>query len=389
MTCWKKRLGIPVAAAAALVVATCAPIDSPPTGTTKPAASGSTAASSVKGGLPTRVPNSLQERVALAIDQVRQRDLLTTNGFWTVFHGILGLGPSVTLLNPETKQRVNALEYISNGNPVRGLEFIPTADGVDVVFGKEMFVGQGHQDQFVAEMTQWGLPPEHRFRINGRDYTFKDFIHFTQKRVRVNARQELDWAVLVIGNYLGTDIEWTNSEGEKLRFEDLLRATLAAPMDKAACGGTHRLFGLDWVYHLHLQKGGKTEGLWKELADNAVRYQRLAREYQHSDGSFSTSFFNERGESPDMERRINTTGHTLEWLALSLPDAELKAAWVEAAVDALTRMIFDIQDKPMEGGSLYHAVHGLLIYSARVYDPQSLGANKPLVPLPPDQKQVR
>jgi hypothetical protein len=390
MTCWKRQGCFAAMAAMTLAATSCAPIGPSP-GEEKPTSLPIATAPLPRASTPIARAGGLKERIERAIDQVRHRDLLTTNGFWTIFHGILGLGPSVTLLDPDTKQRVNALEYISTGNKVRGLEFIPSKDGIDVAFDERLrFVGQGHQDQFVAEMTQWGLSPDHRFLINGQNYTFKDFIHFTQMRVRVNAGQELDWAVMIIGNYLGTDFEWTNSFGEKLRFEDLLRSTLDAPIgkDKAACGGTHRLFGLDWVHHLHLKKGGKTVGIWKQLADNAMHYQQLAKQFQQSDGSFSTSFFDGPGNNPDMERRINTTGHTLEWLALSLPDAELKAAWVEQAVDALTRMIFDIQDKSMEGGSLYHAVHGLLIYYARVYDAKQLGANKPVVPLPPGQKPV-
>src|SRR5262249_41854229 len=113
-------------------------------------------------GSPTVPPNGLKERIELAIDQVRRRDLLTTNGFWTVFHGILGLGPRVMLLNPDTGTRVNALDYICEGGDVRGMRFIPTQDGIDVQTGP-MFVGQGHQDQFTAEMAQWGMPLDRKF----------------------------------------------------------------------------------------------------------------------------------------------------------------------------------------------------------------------------------
>ena len=42
-------------------------------------------------------------------------------------------------------------------------------------------------------------------------------------------------------------------------------------------------------------------------------------------------------------------------------------------------MFLDIQNAPMEGGTLYHAVHGLLLYYARVYGPEKLG---PLAPPP-------
>lgn len=95
------------------------------------------------------VSGSLQQRVEAALKQVRERDLLATNSFWTIFHGILGVGPDVTLLDPLTRQRFNAVDHICAGGQVRGLQFIPTAHGLDVQMGPA-FVGQGHQDQFIA-----------------------------------------------------------------------------------------------------------------------------------------------------------------------------------------------------------------------------------------------
>jgi hypothetical protein len=80
---------------------------------------------------------------------------------------------------------------------------------------------------------------------------------------------------------------------------------------------------------------------------------------------------------------MNTTGHIFEWLSLALSDDELKAPWVRDAANALALMFLDIQDKPMEGGTMYHAVHGLLIYSSRVYGAAKLGPLAPPVVLLP------
>ena len=44
--------------------------------------------------------------------------------------------------------------------------------------------GQGHQDQFVAEMAQWGMKPDAKFTIEGKDYTFLDFVRFSKPRQR-------------------------------------------------------------------------------------------------------------------------------------------------------------------------------------------------------------
>jgi hypothetical protein len=332
--------------------------------------------------------DQLRRRIELAIKNVRDRQLLTDHGFWTIFHGILGLGPGTNLFDPDTGQPVNAIDYICKGGKVRGMEFIPTAHGLDVLTATTpelQFVGQGHQDQFIAEMTQWGMKPHQKFRVQGKDYTFMDFVNNSKMRASLKTGQELSWTILVLGQYLDTNIAWTNQDGDKLTFDDLLRYELDASMDKSACGGTHRLFDLSWVHHLHLKRGGKTQGIWKRVAENTSHYQDLAKKWLNPGDSFSADFFRGPGRSSDPQLRINTTGHIFEWLALSLPDSRLQEPWVQDAANALALMILSIQRQSMEGGTLYHAVHGLIIYHARVYDRAALQRDLWMLPLPPEK----
>jgi len=379
----KLKMGLLTAGVLAFLAwAGCAPVSPPDEESApekKPDAPAQPAAEPVVPSGP--VKDLLRSRIESAIDNVERRDLLLTNGFWTIFHGILGLGPRTTLLDAESGQRVNALEYIQNGGELRGLKFIPTRHGLDVQMGPQ-FVGQGHQDQFVAEMAQWGVPAEARFVVEGRNYTMMDFARHSQMRARVTQNQELGWAIVVIGQYLGTDVAWINESGERLEFADLLRYEMRAPMSEAACGGTHRLFGLSWALHLHLGRGGKAEGVWKEVEVFTDRYKQLARQFQNPDGSFSTNSFAGRGNDPNRERRINTTGHILEWLALALTDAELRQPWVQSAASALSLMILEMRTQPIDGGSLYHAVHGLKMYHARLYTPEKVGTAEMPIPLP-------
>jgi hypothetical protein len=365
-------------AAAAFLGMTCAPVPPP----TPPATSPDTpvaAAPARSVATPAPVPDPIRQRLELAIQNVRERDLLVTNGFWTIFHGILGLGPSVTLRDPVSGRKINAVDYICDGGELRGLAFIPTRDGLDVQIGP-FLVGQGHQDQFVAEMAQWGMPAGRTFVVYGKEYSYMDFVHHAQMRARTTQNQELSWTILVVGQYRGTDFSWTNAYGEKLRYEDMLRYELNLPVEEAACGGTHRLFDLAWVYQLHRVRGGRMTPIWQEIPAKTAKYRDLAHKYQNPDGSFSTNFFRGPGHATDKQLRINTTGHTLEWLALALPDAELKQPWVGEAANALALMILDQQGVPIEGGSLYHAVHGLILYYARVYGTDFLGPQKPVLP---------
>jgi hypothetical protein len=369
----------------ALFCAACAPVDHSATKDEEKSTEASNVSPEKLQIAPKALPKGPRYRIEAAVQNVRDRDLLTTNGFWTVFHGILGLGPSVKLVDPVTREKFNAVDYICKGRPLEGLEFIPTEWGLDVRTTGPTGRGQGHQDYFIAEMAVWGMAPSRKFRVYGKEYTFADFINHTKMRASVAKNQELSWAIVVIGRYLGTDLEWTNGFGEELRFEDLVRYELDATISEAACGGTHRLGGLTYVYHLHLEHGGKTEGVWKEIAEKIAKYRDLAKKYQNADGSFSTDFFNGPGNVEDKQRRIYATGHTLEWLSLALSDAELKEQWMQDAATALALMILELQGQPIEGGSLYHAVHGLLMYYARVYDRETLGPPELHVPLPPKE----
>jgi hypothetical protein len=327
---------------------------------------------------PIESPDDLKTRIEAVLEQVRSRDLLTTHAFWTVFHGILGTGlEKTTLKNPETGQKVNAIDYICNGGSIRGLQFLPTADGLDVQIGPQ-FEGQGHQDQFIAEMAQWGMKRDRKFRVGGKDFAFDDFIRHSRARASVTKNQELSWAIVIIAQYYGTDAAWTNNAGEKLRFDDIVRYEVDQPTDTAACGGTHRMFGLTWAYHLHLQNGGRKEGVWKDVEAKIANYKDLARKLQNADGAFSTDYFKGPGKKPDPELRVSTTGHTVEWLSLAMTDDELKSPWMQDAVNALAMMMLDMGNRSIDGGALYHAAHGLHLYYDRVY-----GKPAPYLPLPP------
>jgi hypothetical protein len=357
-----------------LLAATCAPQEpTPPAGDS--AGPGPEAVEA-----PADAPTSLEERIEVALKNVRSRDLLTTHGFWTIFHGILGQGPGTTLLDVETGRRVNALDEICRGAPIRGLEFLPSPDGLDVRTMVGSGIGQGHQDQFVAEMAQWNMPRTRKVVVNGENYTYEDFLRHSKMRASLTRNQELSWLIVIVSQYYGTDHQWTTTYGESLSLEDVVRYELEQPIDTAACGGTHRLFGMTWAYHLHLSHGGKAVGVWKDVEAKIAEYKKKARQYRNGDGTFSSEYLSKPASTADADRRINTTGHVLEWLALALSDAELKKPWVEDAANALALMVLQHRADPLDGGSLYHATHGLYIYRARVFGKP--GPKGLLIPLP-------
>jgi hypothetical protein len=327
------------------------------------------------------------------LKHIRQRDLLTNHGFWTIFHGILGVGPDDAMIfDPVTKKRSKAIDFLASGARVNGLEFVPTADGVEVETMPGSIIGQGHQDQFVAEMAEWELPRDKKFFVNGKEYTFDDFIRQAKAHASLTTKTfagpdplELTWTIVIVSKYYGPDYQWTNSRGEKLSVAEMARYELSQPIATSpVCGGTHRLFGVTWAYYLHRKAGGKKDGVWKDVADTIAEYEDRARKLQNKDdGSFSTRYFDGPGDDPDTTVRIATTGHILEWLALAMTDEQLKQQWVADAADALAKLILENSFRELDGGSLYHAAHGLELYRARLWGTPS-GHPQPIPPPPKD-----
>jgi hypothetical protein len=140
-------------------------------------------------------------------------------------------------------------------------------------------------------------------------------------------------------------------------------------MRNAACGGTHRLSALSLTVKARLRRGEPLDGEYKRAADFVEKYEQLAFRLQNRDGSLSTSWFRGRGDEDDLDRRIKTTGHILEWLCYTLSDEELREQRTIRAVAYLANIMYSNYDHEWEVGPRSHATHALLLYDARVFQP--------------------
>src|SRR5438552_3676403 len=192
----------------ALVGLSCAPGDDP---TASGNASGNEETRPSTAPPPMEIPEARKGRIDTVLKHIRERMLLTDHSFWTIFHGILGMGPDdAMLLDPQTKKRIKAIDYIAEGGEVRGLEFRPTADGVEVETMPGSIIGQGHLDQFVAEMAEWDLPKDKKFKVDTQDYTFEDFIRQAKAHASLTTKPfpgpdplELTWTIVIVSKYYG------------------------------------------------------------------------------------------------------------------------------------------------------------------------------------------
>jgi hypothetical protein len=200
-------------------------------------------------------------------------------------------------------------------------------------------------------------------RVQGAEYRIEDYLAQVQRDLPYNADEEWSWTLIALTQYLPTDTEWKVQDGSTWRIERLVTSETQQALSSSACGGTHRLIGISMALdQRRSEKAKMTSSSWGE-ADRLVRESaRLAREFQNMDGSFSTNYFQRPGISSDSAQILATTGHTLEFLALSLSPKELHEAWILRAVQRLCEVLEATQELPLECGALYHAVHGLVIF---------------------------
>ena len=227
------------------------------------------------------------------------------------------------------------------------------------------------------------LPIDHEIQTPTRAITIGDVVKNAQMEVR--AGEEPAWTLWGLVHYLGPDATWENKNGEPWSIERLVRSQTYEPVNTAACGGTHGLFALAYARNKYLDTGRRLHGAWIEADQKIRRHVEEARSLQNSDGSFSSSFFQGRRYEPDVTKRLGPSGHTLEFVLISLPDERLSENWVRNGIASVSKDLIECRTQPLDCGPLYHAVSGLVIYRERMAAKASGSqiAESSAAPLPP------
>lgn len=323
-------------------------------------------------------PEEFLRQLNTAID-VTSRRYLTANVHtpWQIFHGVLALRKDFQLKLGD--QKVSAIAWISTSNPQFDSQPLIMATQYGGKFHPftRPYAFEGHPAQFLALLSESDLPVTHSFKAGTATVTIEDMLRNTM--ADVNDREEITWVLWALTKYLKTDAAWQSKYNEAWSIERLVEIQTRAVVESAPCGGNHGLYALARARDKHLQEGQPLRGTWMNADQKVKRYIEIARSVQNTDGSFSSEFYKAPGYSLDLNTRLNTTGHTLEFLSAGLPDSRLKEPWVERAVAALSKDLIDNRRAAAECGPLYHSLNSLIIYRGRVY-PKQAEVLKPVVP---------
>ena len=283
---------------------------------------------------------------------------------WEVMHGMLAYGLHSRIL--DGGRPVTAVGHLCFNKSCMGKRLMHlTPEGeldADVAWGL-----QGHKGQFLAMLAQCNVDPSYPIRVEGREFTIRDLIAAEQRTC--HADTELTFKLIGLLHYLDSDATWTNEDGEQWDFARLIHEERHQKVRGAACGGTHRLSGLSLAARKRVARGEPLDGEWLEAHRFVEQYQTLAFQLQNRDGSLSTEWFRGRGAEEDINRRVRTTGHLLEWLLYSLPDERMTDYRTVRAVNYLTNLLASNRNNPWEAGPLSHAIHALVLYDERVFQP--------------------
>jgi hypothetical protein len=279
-------------------------------------------------------------------------------------HVIIGFGVDSTLLSGD--RDVNAVAWICANGPCYGTQLLyATGDLVGVHLGPGY---QGHSGQLLAILAQSRVKIDYPLVVQGQRRSIADLVRSEQATCRSGT--ELTFKLIGLSHYLEPDAAWQSQGGEAWDLPRLIKEELAQPVVGAACGGTHRLMGLSYAVRKCERGGQPLAGQWLRAKEYLDKFHEHTFKLQNADGSFSTDWFANRGDQPDLDRKLNTSGHTLEWLVYSLPTDRLSDERLIRAVEYMTDLMWRYRGHEWEIGPKGHALHALALYDERVFGGQ-------------------
>lgn len=300
---------------------------------------------------------------------------------WEIMHRIVAFGiPTEIRRDAPDGERVNAIGWLLWGGRGNGQPLLVLTAGKPT--GRIGPGVQGHPGQFLGMLAQSEVSSESPFKLEGRSFTVADLIE--QEKLDCKTSEELTFKLIAFSYYLKSDETWLSQDKQKWSISRLVQEEIRQPIRTGACGGTHRLFGISSAYMFRMKQGKPIDGEFQRAQTFIRDYQRYTLgTLQNPDGSFSTDWFNKPANAADPARKLQTTGHMLEWLVWSLPDDQLRDPRVIKSVDFIATTLADQPSRDWAVGPLGHALHALAIYDKRIHGlrgskPERFARRKPI-----------
>lgn len=308
---------------------------------------------------------SLRDRIRETLKFYYKQQLNTRDHSpWAIMHSFITYGVDTQLyVDRPNGKRVSAIGWLCYNGRSGGMRLFQLKNGQ--IYARQGPGFQGHGGQFLAMLAQSRVKMDYPLKIMSKDFTVADLIKYEQETCR--SKTELTFKLIGLSHYLPSDAKWEDRHGHQWDIPRLIREEMAQPVNGAACGGTHRLMGLSYAVSKREKQNEAIDGDWLRARKFLEKYQQHAFQNQNRDGSFSTNWFRGAGNRTDLNRKLETTGHILEWMVYSLPQDQLDQPRVVKSVDFLTQMMVDNRYRKWKVGPKGHALHALVLFDQRVF----------------------
>lgn len=311
---------------------------------------------------PTRTVAGMRRGIERTLSYFYNRpEVATGRSNWGMMHSLMVFGADTQIA--VGRQQYSAIAWIAGNNNCRGQRLLTQdSGGIKAKSGVGL---QGHQGQFLAILGMCNVPTNYPLHAGKMKYDVAALIEAEKKACKVG--EELTFTLIALSHYLDTDSTWIAEDGSRWDFERLIAEELKQPIIGAACGGTHRLMGYTHALRKRRAEGKPITGHWKRAETYTQDFINYAYSIQNRDGSMSTDWFEGRADNGDVDRKIQTTGHIVEWLLTVTPDEELQDRRLVAAVSFLLRSVGSDLDRDWSIGPKGHALRSLAMYHQRVF----------------------
>ena len=313
------------------------------------ALSGAMSKTAVGAQPPVPVPKVLDGAQAILAPLVTRHAQLQDDP-WVMMHGVRAMGPGFTV-GGERAVDLLCSRFLKK-RQVAGKEYLHMP-----------LEHEAHPNACLKTLLEAGVPPSHRFTVDGRRYTVGDLANSAKALFafdpRTIDRDNLAWTLIAFSLHIAPSQDiWANAWGQQIRFTDVVRFGLdtldettrqfrqakaqgVMPTEKDAimgltCGGTHLAYALtSCVANGHGGEEARTRlrdyldlHVWRLQADGYL----LDRFYRQAAPS--------RDAPPALQRlaalyyhdaKLKFYGHSFEILSFARRHRLLDAAPAEAA----------------------------------------------------------
>ncbi len=280
---------------------------------------------------------------------------------WGMMHSIMVWDKDTQIIH--RRQRYNAVAWMAGNNPCRNqLLFAQDQQGINVRTGVGL---QGHQAQLLAIFGLIDVPLDYPVYAGRQKYSVADILE--REKLACQSGNELTFTLIALAHYADSDSSWVAADGQDWDMQRLLKEEMSQPIVGSACGGTHRLMGFAHALRRRRAEDKPVVQQW----DRADRYVKEFVNYtwtlQNRDGSMSTAWFERPEDNGNMDRKIQTTGHMLEFLLSTVPDSELQTPKMVRTVGYLANTLHAERGHQWQIGPKGHALRALAMYHQRVF----------------------